>query len=158
MRLCRGSNTFSRLATLGIALHRRGEGLPAGGSSGADGAVARLHAMPSKDRATYDPPEKSGGEGWLVSAEQQLLCQFKPDAATAHAQWVPCAPTAGFRPVHQCRKPVGGCSGTTRSKPGRRCSRRVGGVAARLCGEISPAHQVVIAPSKNWMQGLLRHD
>ena len=88
MRLCLGSNTFSRLATLGIALHRRGESLPAGGSSGADGAVARLSAMPSKDRATYDPPEKSGGEGWLVSAEQQLLCQFKPDAATAHAQWV----------------------------------------------------------------------
>ena len=48
----------------------------------------RLRLMPSKDRATYDPPEKSGGEGWLVSAEQQLLCQFKPDSATVHAQWV----------------------------------------------------------------------
>ena len=44
--------------------------------------------MPSKDRATHDPPEKPGGEGWLVMAEQQLLCQFKPDSATVHAQWV----------------------------------------------------------------------
>ena len=44
--------------------------------------------MPSKDRATYEAQEKPGGEGWLVSAEPQLLCQFKPDAATAHAQWV----------------------------------------------------------------------
>ena len=51
-------------------------------------ARARLHAMPSKDRATHDPPEKPGGEGWLVMAEQQLLCQFKPDSATVHAQWV----------------------------------------------------------------------
>nr|WP_115093539.1 DUF1651 domain-containing protein [Synechococcus sp. UW106] len=44
--------------------------------------------MPSKDRATNPPPEKPGGEGWLVSLEQQLLCQFKPDSATVHAQWV----------------------------------------------------------------------
>ena len=44
--------------------------------------------MPNKDRATNPPPEKPGGEGWLVSAEQQLVCQFKPDRATVHAQWV----------------------------------------------------------------------
>ena len=44
--------------------------------------------MPNKDRATNPPPEKPGGEGWLVSPEQQLLCQFKPDTATVHAQWV----------------------------------------------------------------------
>ena len=48
----------------------------------------RLQPMPSKDRATNPPPETPGGEGWLVSAEQQLLCQFKPDSATVHAQWV----------------------------------------------------------------------
>ena len=47
----------------------------------------RLHPMANKDRATNPPPEKPGGEGWLVSPEQQLLCQFKPDSATVHAQW-----------------------------------------------------------------------
>ena len=44
--------------------------------------------MANKDRATNPPPETPGGEGWLVSAEQQLVCQFKPDSATVHAQWV----------------------------------------------------------------------
>ena len=44
--------------------------------------------MPSKDRATHDPLEKSGGEGWLTNADQQKIVQFKPDAATAHAEWV----------------------------------------------------------------------
>ena len=44
--------------------------------------------MPSKDPATDPPPEKPGDEGWLVSSEQQLLCQFKADSATVHAQWV----------------------------------------------------------------------
>ena len=44
--------------------------------------------MANKDRATNPPPEKPGGEGWLVSPEQQLLCQFKADMATVHAQWV----------------------------------------------------------------------
>jgi len=44
--------------------------------------------MANKDRATNPPPGKPGGEGWLVSPEQQLLCQFKPDSATAHAEWV----------------------------------------------------------------------
>ena len=41
-----------------------------------------------KDCATNPRPEKPGGECWLVSAEQQLLCQFIPDSATVHAQWV----------------------------------------------------------------------
>ncbi|MDA9700184.1 hypothetical protein N9U74_03365 [Synechococcus sp. AH-736-M02] len=41
--------------------------------------------MANKDRATNPPPEKPSGEGWLVSPEQQLLCQFKPDSATIHA-------------------------------------------------------------------------
>ena len=39
-------------------------------------------------RATHEPPEQPSGEGWLVSAEQQKVVQFKPDASTAHAQWV----------------------------------------------------------------------
>ena len=63
--------------------------------------------MPSKDSATDPPPEKPGGEGWLVSPEQQLLFKFKPDSATGHAQsvavrtyrWVPPRP-----PVPQTRR------------------------------------------------------
>ncbi|MEE2696244.1 MAG: DUF1651 domain-containing protein [Cyanobacteriota bacterium] len=39
-------------------------------------------------RATHGPAVKLGGEGWLVSPEQQKVVQFKPDAATVHAQWV----------------------------------------------------------------------
>ena len=44
--------------------------------------------MPSKDRATHDLSEKPGGEVWLANADQQKIVQFKPDSATAHAQWV----------------------------------------------------------------------
>ena len=43
------------------------------------------HPLP-RYRATHEPPEQPGGEGWLVSAEQQKVVQFKPDASTAHAQ------------------------------------------------------------------------
>ncbi len=39
-------------------------------------------------RATHEPPEQLGGEGWLVNAEQQKVVQFKPDASTVHAEWV----------------------------------------------------------------------
>ncbi len=35
--------------------------------------------MPCKDRATYEAQEKPGGEGWLVSDQQQLDYPFKPD-------------------------------------------------------------------------------
>ena len=49
--------------------------------------LVRLNAMPNKDRATNPPPEKQGGEGWLVSPEQQLVCQFKSDSAMVYAQW-----------------------------------------------------------------------
>ena len=45
------------------------------------------HPLPH-NRATHEPPEQPSGEGWLVSAEQQKVVQFKPDASTAHAQWV----------------------------------------------------------------------
>ena len=55
---------------------------------GSKRVVVRICPMPEKDRATNPPPEKPGGEGWLVSPEQQLVCQFKSDKATAHAQWV----------------------------------------------------------------------
>ena len=44
--------------------------------------------MPNKDGATNDPPEKPGGEGWLVSVDQQKVVQFKSDTPTAHGQWV----------------------------------------------------------------------
>ena len=44
--------------------------------------------MHSKNRSTYEAQEQSRGEGWLVSDQQQLVCQFRPDTATAHSQWV----------------------------------------------------------------------
>ncbi|MAR06579.1 MAG: hypothetical protein CL862_05720 [Cyanobium sp. NAT70] len=33
-------------------------------------------------------PEKPDGEGWIVNESQQLVCQFSPDNATDHSQWV----------------------------------------------------------------------
>ena len=41
---------------------------------------------PRLDHSRY--PEKTGGEGWLLNEQQRLLVEFKPDASTAHAQWV----------------------------------------------------------------------
>ena len=40
---------------------------------------------------------KSGGEGWLVNAAQQLLVQFKPDTPSAQEQWVSVR-TYGWKP------------------------------------------------------------
>ena len=42
--------------------------------------------MPNKDRSDHESPEKPGSEGWLYSEEQQLLTQFRSDAATLHAK------------------------------------------------------------------------
>ena len=45
--------------------------------------------MPCKVFATTDDQaERTSIEQWLVSERQQLVCQFKPDTATAHLQWV----------------------------------------------------------------------
>ena len=45
--------------------------------------------MPCKVFATTDDQaERTSIEQWLVSERQQLVCQFKPDTATAHSQWV----------------------------------------------------------------------
>ena len=44
--------------------------------------------MPLKDRSINPPLEKPGGEGWLENSQQQLACQFRPDAPSAHGQWV----------------------------------------------------------------------
>ena len=44
--------------------------------------------MPNKNRSFHEAPEKAGGEGWLYSEQQQKVVQFKPDASTAHAEWV----------------------------------------------------------------------
>ena len=41
---------------------------------------------PRLDPSRY--PEKTGGEGWLLNEQQRLLVEFKPDAFTAHTQWV----------------------------------------------------------------------
>ena len=35
---------------------------------------------PTNAREPDDNPEKPGGEGWLVNDQEQLVCQFKPDA------------------------------------------------------------------------------
>ena len=69
--------------------------------------LTRRHPKPNKDRATNPPPEKPGNKGWLVSAEQQLLCQFKADSATVHAQWVAVRGYSLFHHVNQCRTPAG---------------------------------------------------
>ena len=50
--------------------------------------ATRLVAMPRYRPNSQDNPEKPGGEGWLVNSQQQLVCQFKPDAPSAHGQWV----------------------------------------------------------------------
>ena len=44
--------------------------------------------MSNKDHSDHESPEKPGSEGWLYSEEQQLLTQFRSDAATLHAKWV----------------------------------------------------------------------
>ena len=51
-------------------------------------SLAKTFGMPNKDRSFHEAPEKAGGEGWLYSEQQQKLCHFKPDASTAHAEWV----------------------------------------------------------------------
>ena len=61
--------------------------------------VIRLRPMPNRNRITKEPPVKSGGEGWLVNAAQQLLVQFKPDTPSAQEQWVSVR-TYGWKPPH----------------------------------------------------------
>ena len=51
-------------------------------------SVCRRPTHLPRYRATHEPAEQPGGEGWLVSAEQQKVVQFKPDTSTVHAQWV----------------------------------------------------------------------
>ena len=55
--------------------------------------------MPNKDRATHPPPEEPGDEGWLVGAEQSLLCQCKADSATVPRSGVRCSPLAESAPI-----------------------------------------------------------
>ena len=45
-------------------------------------------AMPNKNRSLQPPAEKANGVGWLVNDQQQLVCQFRPDAPSAHGKWV----------------------------------------------------------------------
>ena len=54
--------------------------------------------MANKDRSFHEPPEKPGGVGWLYSEEQQLLTQFRSDAATLHAKWVEVRTFSWVRP------------------------------------------------------------
>jgi len=49
-------------------------------------------------RATHEPPEQPGGEGWLVSPEQKRVVQSKPDAPTVQAQGGAVRPYNGTPP------------------------------------------------------------
>ena len=53
-----------------------------------DGRAGQTSFMPNRDLATNPSPEKPDGEGWLANADLQKIVQFKPDAPTAHGQWV----------------------------------------------------------------------
>ena len=51
-------------------------------------SLACTSSMPNKDRSFHEASQKTGGEGWFYSEEQQLLTQFHADARTLHAKWV----------------------------------------------------------------------
>ena len=51
-------------------------------------SLACTSGMPNKDRSFHEASQKTGGEGWFYSEEQQLLTQFHTDARTLHAKWV----------------------------------------------------------------------
>ena len=51
-------------------------------------SLACTSGMPNKDRSFHEASQKTGGEGWFYSEEQQLLTQFHADARTLHAKWV----------------------------------------------------------------------
>ena len=57
-------------------------------------SLAILHWFrqnPPMPRYQPDPrkyPAKPGGNGWLFSQQQQLVCQFRADNPSAHAEWV----------------------------------------------------------------------
>ena len=51
-------------------------------------SLASTSGMPNKDRSFHEASQKTGGEGWFYSEEQQLLTQFHADARTLHAKWV----------------------------------------------------------------------
>ena len=97
-------------------------------------SVCRRPTHLPRYRATHEPAEQPGGEGWLVSAEQQKVVQFKPDASTVHAQWV-AVRTYNWIPPNRCLRPGDGCCGTTPSKPGTRCSKRAGGAVHHRCAD-----------------------
>ena len=44
--------------------------------------------MPRYRPNPNDQPVSSGGEGWLVNADQHKVVQFKPNVPTTHAEWV----------------------------------------------------------------------
>ena len=44
--------------------------------------------MPRYRPNPQNNPEKPGGKGWLVNDQQQLVCQFKLDTRSSHAQLV----------------------------------------------------------------------
>ena len=55
----------------------------------------RLITMPIKDRSINLPPEKPGGEGWLVKNQQQMVSQIR-DVRSALNSCLQNELTAGF--------------------------------------------------------------
>ena len=99
------------------------------------GVAAQNHLMP---RYKPDPREhtlKPISDRWLFSEKQQLVCHFKPNTPSVHAQRVQCPAIHGFHHAHRCRRPAGGCSGITPLRHGRQCSRSAGSDALHRCGE-----------------------
>ena len=94
-------------------------------------SVAVAPAFLPRNRATHEPAQQPGGEGWLVNPEQQKVVQFKPDAATVHAQWVarwiPPNP-----PVPQARRRM---LRHNAIEPGTRCSKQAGGAVHHPCAD-----------------------
>jgi len=54
--------------------------------------------MTNRYRASYEPPPKGGGEGWLVNGDEQLLVRFSNENPTAHGQWVVLSTYRWIRP------------------------------------------------------------
>ena len=54
--------------------------------------------MLNRYRASYEPPPRGGGEGWLVNGDEQLLVRFSNENPTAHGQWVVLSTYRWIRP------------------------------------------------------------
>ncbi len=80
--------------------------------------------MPNKDRPLVDRHAPKNGVGWLMNDQEGKVSSFTNANPTAHAQWV----VVETRSLSGSGQTVAeGCSGITRSKPGRPCRNQAGG-------------------------------